>query len=57
MNKAIIRDLLSTLGGDSQTLINNNFKFFDQAVPELQKAAENGFLNIIITSQSHIAHE
>lgn len=57
MNKAIIWDLLGTLGGDSQTLINNSFKFFDQAVPALQKADENGFLNIIITNQCHIAHE
>ena len=57
MNKAIIWDLLGTLGADSQTLINNNFKFFDQAVLALQKADENGFLNIIITNQSHIAHE
>lgn len=54
MNKAIFWDLLGTLGGDSQTLINKNFKFFDHSVPALQKAAENGYLNIIITNQSII---
>lgn len=55
MNKAIFWDLLGTLGGDSKTLINN-FEFFDHAILALQKATENNFLNIIITNQSHIAH-
>lgn len=57
MNKAIIWDLLGTLGGDSQTLINSDFVFFDKAVPALQKATENGYLNIVITNQSHISHD
>lgn len=56
MNKAIFWDLLGTLGGSSHTLINNNFEFFDHAIPALQKATENNYLNIIITNQSHIAH-
>lgn len=57
MNKAIFWDLLGTLGGNSHSLINVDFKFFDQAIPALQKAAQNGYLNLIITNQSHIAHE
>ena len=56
MNKAIFWDLLGTLGGDSHSLLNIDFKFFDQAIPALQKAAQKDFLNIIITNQSHISH-
>lgn len=56
MNKAIFWDLLGTLGGNSHTLINNDFVFFDEAILALQKATDNNFLNIIITNQSHIAH-
>lgn len=55
-NKAIIWDLLGTLGGDSKTLIHEQFDFFDEAIPALKKATAEGFLNIIITNQSHIAH-
>lgn len=55
MNKAIIWDLLGTLGGDSSTLIKD-FTFFDETVPALKMAQDNGFLNIIVTNQSHIAH-
>ena len=56
VNKAIIWDLLGTLGGNSKSLINSDFNFFDHAIPALQKASKNNFLNIIITNQSHIAH-
>ena len=56
MNKAIFWDLLGTLGGDSQSLIHQNFEFFDEAVPALKKATQNNYLNIIITNQSHISH-
>lgn len=56
MNKAIFWDLLGTLGGTSDTLINDDFEFFDHALLALQKASKNNYLNIIITNQSHIAH-
>lgn len=56
MNQAIFWDLLGTLGGESSTLIHQNFEFFDRANPALQKASDNDYLNIIITNQSHISH-
>ena len=56
MNKAIFWDLLGTLGGDSRTLINQNFNFFKDTIPALKKAAQSHYLNIIITNQSHISH-
>ena len=56
MNKTIFWDLLGTLGGNSHSLINVDFQFFNQAIPALQKAAQNDYLNIIITNQSHISH-
>lgn len=37
MNKAIFWDLLGTLGGDSRTLINQNFNFFKDTIPALKK--------------------
>ncbi|MCC5894719.1 MAG: HAD-IIIA family hydrolase [Alkalibacterium sp.] len=55
MKKAIIWDLLGTLGGNSSTLINE-FVFFKETIPALKKAQEFGFLNIVITNQSQIAH-
>lgn len=55
MKKAIFWDLLGTLGGDSKTLITN-FKFFDESIAALKLAQKKGFLNIVITNQSHIAH-
>lgn len=55
MKKAIIWDLLGTLGGSSQTLITENFTFFDEAIPALKKAQTHGFLNLIVTNQSQIA--
>ncbi len=38
MNKAIFWDLLGTLGGDSRTLINQNFNFFKDTIPALKKS-------------------
>lgn len=55
MEKAIIWDLLKTLGGNSRTLMKD-FLFFDTAIPALRYAQENGFLNLVVTNQSHIAH-
>lgn len=55
MSKAIFWDLLGTLGGNSQTLITE-FSFFKEAIPTLRRIQENGFLNLVITNQSHIAH-
>lgn len=56
MNKTILWDLLGTLGGDSHSLIHQDFEFFTEAIPALKKATKNGYLNIIITNQSHISH-
>lgn len=56
MKKAIFWDLLGTLGGDSRTLINQEFTFFEEAIPALKKATTHGYLNIIVTNQSHIGH-
>lgn len=56
MNKAILWDLLGTLGGDSKSLIHQDFELFPEAIPALKKATENDYLNIIITNQSHISH-
>lgn len=56
MKKAIIWDLLGTLGGNSRTLISQDFTFFEEAIPALRKAQANGYLNIIVTNQSHINH-
>lgn len=47
---------MGTLGGNSKSLKNSDFNFFDHVIPALQKAGNNNFLNIIITNQSHIAH-
>jgi len=57
LSRAIFWDLLGTLGGNSHTLINQDFKFFEHALLALKKATENNYLNIIITNQSHIAHD
>lgn len=56
MKQAIFWDLLGTLGGNSTTLINQDFEFFDYTITVLKKAADNNYLNFIITNQSHIAH-
>ncbi|PRY83601.1 D-glycero-alpha-D-manno-heptose-1,7-bisphosphate 7-phosphatase [Alkalibacterium olivapovliticus] len=55
MTKAVFWDLLGTLGGTSQTLIPD-FTFYDEALPALKTVHNLGFINIIITNQSHIAH-
>lgn len=56
MDRAIFWDLLGTLGGNSRTLINQDFEFYDEAIPAMREAAKNHYLNIIITNQSHISH-
>lgn len=55
MKKAVFWDLLGTLGGTSQTLIPD-FTFYDESLPALKTVQNLGFINIIITNQSHIAH-
>ncbi|MHC5269783.1 HAD-IIIA family hydrolase [Enterococcus sp. LJL98] len=54
--KAIFWDLLGTLGGESHTLISQGFSFFEEAIPALKLAQSHGYLNLIITNQSQIAH-
>lgn len=54
-NKAVFWDLLGTLGDTSHTLLDE-FTFFEKAIPALNRLQEKGWLNIIVTNQSHIAH-
>ncbi len=56
MNKAILWDLMGTLGGESSDVISADFKLEPQAISALKKANEQGFLNLIVTNQSQIAH-
>lgn len=57
MNKAIFWDLLGTLGGDSKSLINEQFELFEQSVTALKESSEKDFLNIIITNQCLYFHK
>lgn len=55
MRKAVFWDLLGTLGGSSRTLLPD-FNFYNDTLSVLKHVQDSGYIHVIITNQSHIAH-